>query len=446
MNNSERIFRKYSKLSPGGVQSNYRFEAPYPDYFARASGPRLWDVDGKEYCDYLIGYGSIILGHGDPRVNRAVIDALDAGLSSGIETELDFKLIETLCGMIPAAEMARVCNSGTEAVMHAVMIARAYTGKDKLVKAEGGYHGWYDPVLMSYHPSLKEAGPKNNPKTVPASSGLDRTASGSSIVIPYNDAASARRIIRSHKDEIAAVLIEPICFNTGALLPKKGFLEELREITSQLDIPLIFDEVITGFRLAPGGAQEYFGIDPDLSTFGKAMANGFPISAITGRADLINISKPGGNVAYAGTYNGNQMSAAASLATLSVLKDGSVQKYLALCNERLRKGVEGLGEDRNYGVHFQGIGGKFQVFFADRTISDYRETFAANAETYALFRKRMKEMGLYFHPNVLFHHGVTRAHTKDDLTEFLEKFGMFLEWFDGEKKRGKTKSTVKNRG
>lgn len=432
MNNSEKIYNKYSKVSPGGVQSNYRYEPPHPTYYKRASGSRIWDVDGKEYCDYLIGYGSIILGHGDPRVRKAVIETLDSGLSSGIETELDFKLVETLRDMIPSAEMARVCNSGTEAVMHALMIARAYTGKDKVVKAEGGYHGWYDSMLVSYHPEFKKAGPAKNPKPIPGSLGLDRAALGSTLVIPYNDGASARRIIKSHKDEVAAVIIEPVCFNTGALIPEKGFLEELREVTTELGIPLIFDEVITGFRISPGGAQEYYNIEPDLSIFGKAMGNGFPISAITGREDLINVSRPGGEVAYAGTYNGNQISAAASYATLRILRDGSVQKYLAKCTEELVKGINELVRDRKYGVHFQGVGGKFQIFFSDRKISNYRETAAVNAKTYALFRKKMLEMGILFHQHELFHHGVTNSHTKKDLSEFMEKFGSFLDWFDGQ--------------
>lgn len=430
MKNSEKIYKKYSKVSPGGVQSNYRFEQPYPTYYKRAAGSRLWDVDDKEFCDYLIGYGSIVLGHADPRVRRAVIEALDAGMTSGIETELDFKLIDTLCEMIPSAEMARVCNSGTEAVMHALMIARGYTGKDKVVKAEGGYHGWYDPVLVSYHPEFKQAGPEKNPLPIPASSGLDHAALDSSLIIPYNDGDSARRIITSHKDEIAAVMIEPICFNTGALMPKKGFLEELRETTSKLGIPLVFDEVITGFRIAPGGAQQYFNIKPDLSIFGKAMANGYPISAIAGREDLINVSKPGGKVAYAGTYNGNQISAAASHATLGVLKDGSLQKSLARNTEYLRKSIEGLAEGRNYGIHFQGVGGKFQIFFADRTISNYRETAAVNAKAYAAFRKTMLENGILFHQHELFHHGITGAHTKKDLSDFVDKFGKFLDWYD----------------
>lgn len=430
MNNSERIFKKYSTVSPGGVQSNYRFEPPYPTYFKRGSGSRLWDVDGKEYCDYLIGYGSIILGHGDPRVRRAVIEALDAGLSSGIETELNFKLVETLRDMIPSAEMARVCNSGTEAVMHALMIARAYTGKNKVVKAEGGYHGWYDQVLVGYHPPFKEAGPEKNPLPVPASLGLDQAAVGSSIIVPYNDSENARRIIRSHKDEIAAVMIEPICFNTGALMPKKGFLEELREITKELDIPLVFDEVITGFRIAPGGAQEYFGITPDLSTFGKAMGNGFPISALTGRADLLNLSKPGGKVAYAGTYNGNQITSAASLATLKILKDGSVQSHLAKSTDVLSKGIAEVTEDSKHPVHFQGIGGKFQIFFSDRTISNYRETISVDAKTYSMFRKYMLDEGILFHQHELFHHGVTDSHTKQDLSVFLRKFGTFVEKLD----------------
>jgi glutamate-1-semialdehyde 2,1-aminomutase len=430
MNNSQRIYEKYSKVSPGGVQSNYRYEPPHPTYFKRAKGSRLWDVDGKEFCDYLIGYGSIVLGHADPRVKRAVIEALEAGMSSGIESELDFKLVDTLCRMIPSAEMARVCNSGTEAVMHALMIARGYTGKDKIAKAEGGYHGWYDPVLVSYHPEFAKAGPEKNPLPIPASSGLDRAALGSSVIFPYNDSASARRIIKEHRDEIAAVMIEPICFNTGALMPKEGFLEDLREITSELGIPLIFDEVITGFRIAPGGAQQYFNIEPDLSIFGKAMANGFPISAITGRADLINVSKPGGKVAYAGTYNGNQISAAASHATLGVLKDGSLQKELGRNTEYLRKSIAELAEGRKYGVHFQGVGGKFQIFFSDRVISNYRETAAVNAERYAAFRKAMMDSGILFHQHALFHHGITGAHTKKDLAYFIEKFGEFLDQLD----------------
>jgi glutamate-1-semialdehyde 2,1-aminomutase len=423
---SKHIYDAYEKVTPGGVQSNFRFEEPHPVYFSRAFGSHIWDVDGNDYVDYLVGYGAIILGHNDPNVKRAVIDTLENGLTSGVETELSYSLSDMLSRMIPSAEMVRFANSGTEAVMHAIMMTRAYTGKNKVVKVEGAYHGWYDQISFSHYPSLEKAGAPSNPKPVANSNGLDSNAVESMLVVPFNDVAAFSRVIHDYQNDIAAVLIEPVCFNIGAVLPKEGYLQEVRDITAKSGVPLVFDEIITGFRISPGGAQERFKIEPDLSVFGKAMGNGFPISAVVGRKEIMNLSRPGGKVAYAGTYNGNQICVAASYATLSALKNGSIQKELQDSTEFLQSQVRKISEDSHLNVRLQGLGGQFQIYFTDQIVVDYRTAVTTDASLYRKLREQMKRNGVLFHHHPLFHHGITKSHTKQDIDALVNQLDKFM--------------------
>lgn len=426
LSSSRKLYESYSKVTPGGVQSNFRFEEPHPLYFRRASGSRMWDIDGNEYTDYVVGYGSIILGHNDPKVRESVTECLETGLTSGVETELSYRVCESLCNMIPTAESARVAVTGTEAVMHAIMLARAYSGKKRIVKVEGTYHGWYDPIAVSHYPPIDRAGPSSSPTPVPNSAGLDSSATESTLMVQFNDVNSLVQVVNQHKNEIAALIIEPVCFNMGAVMPKSEYLQEAREITSSNDIPLIFDEVITGFRLAPGGAQEYFHISPDMSTFGKALGNGYPISALVGRSDILEMSKPGGNVAYSGTYSGNQISLAAAKATLDILKTGNVQRHLHTQTDLLISSVEKLALDSHIPVRVQGVGGQFQIYFSKNEVKDYRSATQVNAKMYKDIRNDMKENRLLFHPHPLFHHGVTGAHTSEDLDHLIQTIASFL--------------------
>jgi glutamate-1-semialdehyde 2,1-aminomutase len=423
---SSELFRLYGRVSPGGVQSNIRFWAPNPIYFSRALGSRVWSIDGVEYVDLITGYGSVILGHGDPLVKKTVEEALEASLTTGLESELAYKVVDLIHSMVPSAEMVRLSVTGTEAVMHALMIARAATGRLRIVKAEGCYHGWYDQVYVSLHPPLDKAGPRDEPNVVPISRGIHDALVSSVIVIPFNDADALRRVLTKHKNEVAAFIIEPICFNSGVILPRGDYLREVREITESNDVLLIFDEVITGFRIAPGGAQEYYGVKPDLSIFGKAMANGFPISAVAGREDLMRLTEPGGLVGYAGTYNGNYISAAAAYATLIQLRSGDVQGYLNSLTNELVRDLSRLFGDYGVEARVYGIGGQFQVYFTNVDVVDYRTAATTDVALYSRFREALMNSHYLMHPDPLFHHGLTKAHTGEEVRRIIEITEEFL--------------------
>jgi len=390
---------------------------PHPIYFQRAKGSKIWDVDGNEYIDCVMNFGPCILGHGHPKVIEAVKNRLETGLTVGLETELNIKVAKKLVEMVPSAEMVRFSNTGTEAIMHAIHIARGYTGKDKIIKVEGGYNGWYDDVLVSYRPPLKLAGPETSPNPVPDSGGLRVK---DTLVIPFNNEEVAEKIIKKNKEEVAALIMEPIMFNIGCALPKDGYLKAIREITEENDVLLIFDEVRTGFRVAPGGAQQYYGVIPDLTVFAKAIANGFPLSAVVGKRDIMKVTDPvEGRVVYAGTYNANQIGVAAASATLEELSDGSVQKYLNESTQYLVKRFEEIAEDKGISARIQGIGGSFQVYFTDREVIDYRSTFHVDASKYMKFQKVMFDENIYFWPKHLFCHCISAAHTKEDLEKII---------------------------
>ena len=386
---SKRIYSLYKDVTPGGVQSNFRSDTPFPLYFSSGKGPYVIDVDGNKYIDLISGYGSLILGHRDREVNYSVQEVLRAGLVSGYETNLSYEVAFQIKKWVPSAKRVRFANSGTEAVMHALQIVRAFTNKHKVLKFEGCYHGWYDTIAFNHNPPLINRS-TNVCDVVPDFYGISPHSNESIIISKYNDAESARDIISKFKNELAAVIVEPVAFNMGCVLPSLDFLQVLREETQRYDIPLIFDEIITGFRISPGGAQKYFNVTPDLSVFGKAIANGFPLSAVVGREDIMNASSPGGKTAYAGTYNGNQISLAASKATLSKIKSGKVQDYFRKETKRMSEAVNKFAEDLKIPVRFQGIGGQFQIYFTNEEVKDYTSAASSDKKLYGLFREKLK--------------------------------------------------------
>jgi glutamate-1-semialdehyde 2,1-aminomutase len=424
---SKEIYEKYNRISPGGIHSNIRFFDPHPIYFTRAKGPRIWDVDGNEYIDCVINMAGLILGHADPKVIEAVKAQVESGLTCGVESELSLKVSEMLAGMIPCAECVRLSNTGTEAVMKAIMLARAFTGRDSIMKLEGGYDGWYDSAMVSVKPDLRKAGRREAPRAVPEALGILNDAVKHTLVMPFNDLDAAMKLIKRNRRKLAAVIVEPIMFNVGCALPKNGYLKGLKEITEANDVLLIFDEVISGFRVAPGGAQEYFGVKPDLATFAKAIANGFPLSAVAGREDIMRISAPGGKTGYAGVYNGSHVSLAAASATLEQLKDGHVQKYLNDATVELMKGFNSIAEELGVNARLQGLGGQFQVYFTDREVVDFRSAMRSDTTLFRAFQRAMLNKGFYFLPLPLFHHGISYAHQKPEIEAILKAMRASLE-------------------
>jgi glutamate-1-semialdehyde 2,1-aminomutase len=416
---SKELYDRINSRVPGGTHSNIRFTKPHPLWFKRAKGARIWDVDGNEYVDCVINMSALILGHGDERVNKAVREQIGTGLTCGVETELSVKVAERIGAMVPCAESVKFSNSGTEAVMKAMMIARGYSGRQRILKLEGGYNGWHDSAAVSFKPNLKKAGPKSRPRSVPENDGLLRAATSSTIVMPFNDIETAEKIIKRNRKELAAVILEPVVFNLGCVRPKTDYLKALKEITERNDVLLVFDEIISGFRVAPGGAQQHYGVVPDLATFAKAIANGFPMSAVAGRADIMKVTDPGGKVGWAGVYNGSQASVAASLATLEVLKDGEVQKKLNRDSAELEKRFAELAREAHVSARLQSLGGQFGVYFAEEEVTDYRIACKSDAESFMVFQGEMLRDGIYTLPIPTFHHGLVAAHSQEDIEKIV---------------------------
>ncbi len=420
---SEALLMRNEGVVPGGVHSNFRS----PVYFARARGSHLWDVDNNEYVDCVVNNGACILGHADPDVFAAVIEAAKSGLTVSLESELSLGVARQLHEMIPCAEQVRFANSGTEAVMKAIMIARAATGRRLVVKTEGAYHGWFDEAQVSVHPPLQQAGPPESPVPVLETLGIRDNTAESVVVVCFNDLPGLQRTLEVHRGQVAAVLVEPVVFNSGCILPDPGYLEGVRQLTKEQGIILIFDEVITGFRLAPGGAQERFGILPDLSTFAKAIANGYPLSAVAGRADLMRLTRPGGEVLYGGTYNGQHVALAAASVCLAKLRSGDIQRYLDTFTERLRQAFANLALAKGVKASLVHCGGEFQIYFSAEPIRDYRAAARADAGSYAVFAKSVLEEGVWMKASPLFHHGVAWSHDEHDFERIVAGFGRGLD-------------------
>ena len=388
-------------------------------------------MDGNEYIDFLVANGACILGHRDAKVTAAVSCQIETGMTVGLESEQSVRVANLLHEMIPSAESVKLSNTGTEAVMHALQIARGYTRKNKIVKTEGSYHGWQDEANLSVHPKFNKNGrspAESSTKPFLESEGNAPHASESVSIVPYNNARAFEKFAKENKKKVAALIIEPVLFNSGCIPPNEGYLQEIREITERYGILLIFDEVITGFRIAQGGAQEFYGVKPDISVFGKAIANGFPLSAVVGIEDVMKVTEPkGGRVAYAGTYNGSQASVAAAEACLEQLEDGSIQRKLQHDSRTLAKRFAASAEEHRVPARLQGIGGQFQVYFTDEPVTDYNSAAKSDPSKYAGLYASLLASGLLFHQSYLFHHGVTKSHTVADIEKLSLHFDSFLK-------------------
>ncbi len=403
----------------GGVSSPFRAKFPVPLYFRDGSGSRLEDVDGNRYIDYTLAWGPLILGHRHPRLVEALQAQAARPHAYGAQHELEFLLTEKLQQVVPCAQRVAFTSSGSEAVQIALRLARAFTGRNLVLKFEGHYHGWIDSILLSHHPAAEQVGSLERPNVVVESRGQTANAVENVVVAPWNDLSALERIFAERGHEIAVVIMEPVLCNSGCLLPQPGYLEGVQAIARRHGALLMFDEIITGFRIALAGAQGFYAVTPDLATFGKAVAGGAVLSVVAGRAEILELLFTGG-VSFGGTFNGNPMSMAAARACLGVLSadSGAPLREANRIGEVLRSGIERLGRQRGIPMQVCGFGTAFAVHFTRRAaLKHYRDTFDDDRELLARFLLRALEEGVYALPDGRFYTSV--AHTEQDVLQTL---------------------------
>lgn len=413
--NSE-VYREACKYIPGGVNSSLRNVEPHL-IFSRAQGAIVEDLEGNEYLDYQCAFGPPILGHSHPAVSRRVKEAVDQIDLVGFGTlELEVAVAEKIVRHFPSAEKVLLCNSGSEATYMAIRLARAVTGRKKIIKFQGCYHGWHDYVCRNILSAPEKIGKRD-----PASAGMLDEAVDNTLVCTFNDLEDVETKLRTNRGEIAAVILEPIPHNIGCVLPKKGFLEGLREVTKREGILLIFDEVITGFRHSLGGFQKICGVLPDLTTLGKAMANGYPIAALCGRAGLMDrFATNGGDVFFAGTYNGHPVGCAAALATIEVLEQEGTYPHLYELGERMRKGLTEIVNRLGIKATVAGIGSVFLTYFMDGPIENYGDLMRNDKEMFVGYRKRLIDRGILKMPLNLKRSHLSLGHMEDHVDRTLQ--------------------------
>jgi len=379
---SKAMQERAKRYLPLGVNSNFRYwgEAITP-YMQKAQGCYLWDVDGNQYIDYRLGFGPIILGHSYPEVDDFVKEEIGRGTMAAMTVELEIEVAEMMVEMCPAVEMVRFACSGTEATMHAIRVARAYTGREKILKFEGMYHGFQDYTLWSTYSPAQTYGNRNSPIPIPASSGIPRCIGDLVITVPFNDFEVFDKMMRNYGEQIAAVIVEPCMGNCAAIEPLPGFLNHIRQRCNEYGCLMILDEVKTGFRIANGGAQEFYGIDPDLATYAKALANGYPLAAFGGKREVMSVI--GRGVAQGGTFNNNKCGVAAAHATLKALKSKPVLKEIERRGERLKQGLRELFASQGIPVCVNGYGAMFSFAIGVEQVTDQR-SFSQSAQEYYL--------------------------------------------------------------
>jgi glutamate-1-semialdehyde 2,1-aminomutase len=406
----------------------------YPIFMERGRGSRIFDVDGNQYIDWMMAFGALPLGHAHPEVVEAISEAATTGAHFATATAVELEVAEMLQRIVPNAERVRFANTGTEAVMAAIRLARGVTGRHKILKFEGHYHGWYDDLMVSSNVLPPAAlGLRSDPVKTPDSSGLNRTALDDTIVVPWNDLPTLERAIENHPGQIAAIITEGVIANMGVIPPAEGYLQGMRELARRNGIIFILDETVTGFRIAPGGCQEYYKLSPDLVTFGKALGCGMPVAALAGRAAVMDALQWGGVLHY-GTHNGSRVGMHAARASLRVItRDNNASfRHTWRVAERLCAGLRNVFHEKGKAAIVQNVGPMFQIMFTDRpAIRDYRE-FCQHVDR-AAFQKFVLSMfpfGVYASPSAALHSIVTLAHTDEDVDRTLEAVGKALESSD----------------
>lgn len=419
-------YEKACQYLAGGVSSSTRLNRAvgHAMLFDRAAGCRVWDLDGKEYIDLCCSHGATLLGHGDGRVRRAVEASLERGAACSYENEQHTELAQLLCETIPCLERVRLTGSGTEATLHCLRLARAFTGRSKVLKFEGNFHGYHDQVMFAIGTPADRLGPENSPAVYPASSGMPPGLEQHLVVVPYNRVDLLQEAFRRHGSELAAVLCEPIYYNAGCVVPTAEFMACLRRLTREHGVLLIFDEVLSAFRMAVGGAQEYLGVTPDLCTLGKAVGGGYPLSVFGGRRDVMDRLMPTGDCQHSGTYNGHPVAVAAALAAVKAYRTPGFYEHIHALAGRLYGGLQVILQRHRLTGVVQGLGARFGVYFGvPGKVSNYREAIAHQRERMLRFIAAAIDNGVYFHDygGAPCHHGFCAAMTLADADEALKR-------------------------
>lgn len=414
---SEELFDRAVKVIPGGVNSPVRAYGAIgiaPRFIDRADGCHIYDVDGKEYVDYIDSWGPMILGHNFPEVKESVLKACEKGLSFGCATAIEVEMAEFICAHIPHVDMVRMVNSGTEAVMSAVRVARGFTGKNKIIKFAGCYHGHSDAMLVSAGSGVMTSG-------VPDSAGVPKGCTEDTMTAVYNDLDRVRALMEQADGQTAAVIVEAVGANMGVVPPKKGFLEGLRKLCDEYGALLIFDEVITGFRLAFGGAAEYFGVTPDLVTYGKIIGAGMPVGAYGGRREIMELVSPVGKVYQAGTLSGNPIAMAAGLTQLKYLYEHQeIYKDLEEKGKRLYGGMEKILAEKNLPYHINHVSSLGSLFFTEQEVVDYTSAKSSDTKAFSEYFKGMLAQGIHMAPSQFEAMFLSVAHTDEIIDQTLE--------------------------
>jgi len=406
---SEELFNEAKKYLPGGVNSPVRSYQPYPFFAQEAEGSRIRDVDGNTYLDYCLAYGPMVMGHANPVVMGAVLNQMSRGTAFGVPTEKETELAREVVNRVPCAEMVRFVSTGTEATMSAIRLSRAGCGRKKIIKFEGAYHGAHDYALV-------KSG--SGAVGLPDSPGVPEETTKNTILAPFNNEEALVEIFDQLGEEIAAIILEPVMGNVGCIEPKQGYLKFLRKLTQENDSILIFDEVITGFRLSRGGAQEYYGVTPDLVTLGKILGGGFPMGALAGKKELMEMITPSGDVYQAGTFNGNPISITAGLTTMELL-DNNFYNDLNSSGNQMRSGIQDILDDKSLNYQVAGLVSMFQIYFTEKEVWNYADAKTSDTGKFSRYFHELLREGVFIPPSQFECCFLSTAHSPRDINTTL---------------------------